>query len=240
MTYGQRLLAPPKEEPRPESGKPAQEESFKWTAKEFIIATLKRRLPGHVCRKLEDRCILGSRTHTCISTCTSNRRGAGGKAWWTNGYTAQWDENSPLFLAGLMALLGSGIGVAMAILTKLPTAEIKLGLHGFNQVLVMIALTSFILTPQSFMMAVFATIGCSFLMPALQRFFGQWGLPALTGPFVFTAWVFMLAVVAFRISLQELAGRGHRQNHPPPFLLSYSARGGYAERGWTRDFLINS
>ena len=41
MTYGQRLLAPPKEEPRPESGKPAQEESFKWTAKEFIIATLK-------------------------------------------------------------------------------------------------------------------------------------------------------------------------------------------------------
>jgi urea transporter len=87
----------------------------------------------------------------------------------------------------------------MAILTKLPTGEIKLGLHGFNQVLVMIALTSFVpLTPQSFMMAVFATIGCSFLMPALQRFFGTWGLPALTGPFVFTAWVFMLAVSGFQ------------------------------------------
>jgi urea transporter len=98
-----------------------------------------------------------------------------------------------------MALVGSGIGVAMAILTKLPTAEIKLGLHGFNQVLVMIALTSFIpLTPQSFIMAVFATIGCSFVMPALQRFFGLWGLPALTGPFVFTAWVFMLAVAGFQ------------------------------------------
>lgn len=26
----------------------------------------------------------------------------------------------------------------------------------------------------------------------------------------------------------------------PLFLLSYSARGGHAERGWTRDFLINS
>jgi len=66
-------------------------------------------------------------------------------------------------------------------------------------VLVMIALTSFVpLTPQSFMMAVFATIGCSFLMPALQRFFGTWGLPALTGPFVFTAWVFMLAVSGFQ------------------------------------------
>jgi urea transporter len=122
-----------------------------------------------------------------------------GRPLFTNGYTAQWDENSPLFLAGLMALLGSGIGVAMAILTKLPTAEIRLGLHGFNQVLVMIALTSFVpLTPQSFMMAVFATIGCSFLMPALQRFFGQWGLPALTGPFVFTAWVFLLATAGFQ------------------------------------------
>lgn len=97
-----------------------------------------------------------------------------------------------------MALLGSGIGVAMGILTKLPTAEIRMGLHGFNQVLVMIALTSFVpLTPQSFMMAVFATIGCSFLMPALQRFFGQWGLPALTGPFVFTAWIFLLATSGF-------------------------------------------
>jgi urea transporter len=63
----------------------------------------------------------------------------------------------------------------------------------------MIALTSFIpLTPQSFIMAVFATIGCSFVMPALQRFFGIWGLPALTGPFVLTAWVFMLAVAGFQ------------------------------------------
>ena len=98
-----------------------------------------------------------------------------------------------------MALLGSGIGVAMAILTKLPTAEIRLGLHGFNQVLVMIALTSFVpLTVQSFMMAIFATIGCCFLMPALQRFFGQWGLPALTGPFVFTAWIFLLATSGFQ------------------------------------------
>ena len=42
-----------------------------------------------------------------------------------------------------MALLGSGIGAALSILIKLPTAETRIGLHGFNQVLVMIALTSF-------------------------------------------------------------------------------------------------
>ena len=98
-----------------------------------------------------------------------------------------------------MALIGSAVGAALAILIKLPTAEIRLGLHGFNQVLVMIALTSFLpLTPQSFMMALLATVACSVIvMPALQRFFGTWGLPALTGPFVFTAWVFLLGISGF-------------------------------------------
>ncbi|MGH9995996.1 MAG: urea transporter [Nitrososphaeraceae archaeon] len=42
------------------------------------------------------------------------------------------------------------------------------------------------------------TVACSlFVMPALQRFFGMWGLPALTGPFVFTAWVALLGISGF-------------------------------------------
>lgn len=121
-----------------------------------------------------------------------------GDRMWTNAYTTQWDPTSPLFLAGAMALLGSGIGVAMAILQKLPTAEIRGGLHGFNQVLVMIALTSFVpLTVQNFFYAILATITCCFMMPAMQNLFGRWGLPALTGPFVFTAWIFLLALSGF-------------------------------------------
>ena len=120
------------------------------------------------------------------------------RPWWTNAFTGQWDPFSPLYLGGLMAFIGSAIGVAMAILTKLPTAETRAGLHGFNQVLVMIALTSFIpLTPQAFMIAVLAAVSCSFVMPGFQRFFGTWGLPALTGPFVFTAWVFLLGISGF-------------------------------------------
>jgi urea transporter len=187
----------PKEELISESGNPKQEGSFKWTAKEFIIATLKGVSQVTFVENWKTGVfwVVGL---TLAFQLPPVLAGVQDIPWWTNGYTAQWDEFSPLYLAGLMALLGSGIGVAMAILTKLPTAEIRLGLHGFNQVLVMIALTSFVpLTPQSFMMAVFATIGCSFLMPALQRFFGQWGLPALTGPFVFTAWVFLLATSGF-------------------------------------------
>jgi urea transporter len=118
-----------------------------------------------------------------------------GNSIYTNAFTAGWNPFSPLYLAGAMALIGSVIGVTLAIFTKLPIPEIRGGIHGFNQVLVMIALTGFLpLTWQTFLYAVLATIVCSlFTMPALQNFFGRWGLPALTGPFVFTTWFFLLA-----------------------------------------------
>ncbi len=189
---------PPKEELLKESSNPDNRTgSFKWTAKEFMIATLKGVSQVTFVENWKTGVfwVVGLTLAFELAPLIS---GVQDRPWWTNAYTSQWNQFSPLYLAGLMALLGSGIGVAMAILTKLPTAEIRMGLHGFNQVLVMIALTSFVpLTPQSFMMAVFATVGCSFLMPGLQRFFGQWGLPALTGPFVFTAWIFLLATSGF-------------------------------------------
>jgi urea transporter len=183
------------------SGNPLQEklENFKWTAKEFIIATLKGVSQVTFVENWKTGIfwVVGL---TLAFELAPVLTGQGqDRPWFTNGYTTQWDPYSPLFLAGLMALLGSGIGVTLAILTKLPTAEIRLGLHGFNQVLVMIALTSFVpLTVNSFFMAVLATVACSVIvMPGLQRFFGTWGLPALTGPFVLTAWVFMLGIAGF-------------------------------------------
>jgi len=181
------------------SGNPVliQEENFKWTAGEFIKSTLK----GVSQVTFVDNWKTGlfwvvglTLTFELAPFIT----GIQDRPWWTNGYTAQWNEFSPLYLGGLMAFVGSAVGAAMAILTKLPTAEIRAGLHGFNQVLVMIALTSFIpLTPQAVMIALLATVSCSFVMPALQRFFGMWGLPALTGPFVFTTWVFLLGISGF-------------------------------------------
>jgi urea transporter len=178
--------------PSPPSAEPSaapQEAPFKWTAVEFIKSTLKG-----------------------VSQVTFVENWKTGVFWvvgltlsfelfspghiFTNGYTTGWNSSSPLFLAGAMALIGSGIGTALAIATKLPTSEVRAGIHGFNQVLVMIALTSFLpLTPMSFGYAVLATIVCSlFTMPAFQHFFSKWGLPALTGPFVFTAWIFLLAM----------------------------------------------
>src|ERR671918_761331 len=192
--------APETEELIRESSNPIQtkDENFKWTAKEFIIATLKGVSQVTFVENWKTGVFWVVGLTLAFELAPMIAGVQEGRPLFTNAYTAQWNENSTLFLAGLMALLGSGIGVAMGILNKLPTAEIRMGLHGFNQVLVMIALTSFVpLTPQSFMMAIFGTIGCCFVMPALQRFFGQWGLPPLTGPFVFTAWVMLLATSGF-------------------------------------------
>jgi urea transporter len=191
--------APAKEEFISGSGNPLQAkmENFKWTAKEFMIATLKGVSQVTFVENWKTGIfwVVGLTLAFELAPVLADQD----RPWFTNGYTSQWDPFSPLYLAGLMALLGSGIGVALGILTKLPTAEIRLGLHGFNQVLVMIALTSFVpLTISSFFMAVFATVACSVIvMPALQRFFGTWGLPALTGPFVFTAFTFMLGISGF-------------------------------------------
>ena len=192
-------LAPAREELMSGSGNPVQVkmENFKWTAKEFMIATLKGVSQVTFVENWKTGIfwVVGLTLAFELAPLLPDQD----RPWFTNGYTTQWDPFSPLFLAGLMALLGSGIGVTLAILTKLPTAEIRLGLHGFNQVLVMIALTSFVpLTISSFFMAVLATAACSLIvMPALQRFFGSWGLPALTGPFVFTAWVWLLGISGF-------------------------------------------
>jgi urea transporter len=177
---------------------PAKPENFKWTAKEFIIATFKGVSQVTFVENWKTGVfwVVGL---TLTFELAPLIAGVQDRPWFTNGYTAQWNEYSPLYLAGVMAFIGSAIGAALSILMKLPTQETRIGLHGFNQVLVMIALTSFVpLTPQSFLLAVLATVACSVIvMPALQRFFGQWGLPALTGPFVFTAWVWLIAIFGF-------------------------------------------
>lgn len=191
-------LPPEAEELIKGSGNPSQinEPTFKWTPGEFMKATLKGVSQVTFVENWKTGVfwVVGLTLAFELAPILTGQD----RPWWTNAFTAQWNEFSPLYLGGAMALIGSAIGVAMAILTKLPTAETRAGLHGFNQVLVMIALTSFVpLTPQAFMMAIFATVSCCFVMPALQRIFGTWGLPALTGPFVFTAWIFLLGISGF-------------------------------------------
>src|SRR5918996_1237411 len=118
--------APAKEEFISGSGNPllAKMEDFKWTAKEFMIATLKGVSQVTFVENWKTGIfwVVGLTLAFELAPIITGQS----RPWYTNGFTAQWDPFSPLYLAGLMALLGSGIGVALGILTKLPTAEIRL------------------------------------------------------------------------------------------------------------------
>lgn len=185
------------------SSNPDTKDDFKWTPKEFTMATLKGVSQVTFVENWKTGLfwVIGLTLAFELAPVVDVNGDPMNqdRPWWTNAYTAGWNPLSSLYLGGVMALVGSGIGAACAILTKIPTAEIRIGLHGFNQVLVMIAITSFLpLTWQSFLFAVLMTVACSlFVMPGLQRLFGTWGLPALTGPFVFTAFTAMLGVSGF-------------------------------------------
>lgn len=190
---------PPKETVVADSSNVITEQTvqYKWTAAEFMRATL--RGVAQVTFVSDWRTgifwVVGLTLSFELAPLITGQMD---RPWWANAYTNQWDEFSLLYLAGAMAMLGSAIGAAQAILFKMPTEEVRAGLHGFNQVLVMIAMTSFIpLTPQGFLMAIFATVACGFTMPALQRLLAPYGLPALTAPFVFTTWIFLLGISAF-------------------------------------------
>jgi urea transporter len=171
-----------------DSGNPAHEEDpgFKWTPWEFTKAVLKGVSQVTFIGNWKTGVFWVIGLTLSFTLVSGNLFG--------NAFTAMSDVTSMLFLGGVMALIGSAIGVTFAIMVRLPTADIRNGLHGFNQVLLMIALTSFMpLTLVTFLYAVFATIVCTVVVvPALTNIFGRWGLPALTGPFNVTAIIFLL------------------------------------------------
>ena len=105
-------VQPGKEELISESGNPVQvkEPNFKWTAKEFTIATLKGVSQVTFVENWKTGVfwVVGL---TLAFELAPLITGVPGRPWWTNGFTAQWDPYSPLYLGGVMALIGSGIGV---------------------------------------------------------------------------------------------------------------------------------
>lgn len=171
----------------PNSGNPDNSEDFHWTAWELIKAAF----TGVAQITFINNWKTG--VFWVIGLTLSFSLVSGGI--FNNAYTANWDPLSPLFLAGIMAFLGSLIGAVFAKLVKFPDSEIRSGLHGFNQALLMIALTSFLpLNLTTFLYAVFATIVCTvIIVPAVKNFLGRWGLPGLTGPFNFAAFFFIWA-----------------------------------------------
>lgn len=104
--------------------------------------------------------------------------------------------NSPLLgVAGLLGLAGSTL---TAWLLGADRALIRNGLFGFNGILVGIGLAFFLRFDA--LVVLYLIVGAAVstvVMLALINLLSPWDMPALTAPFVLTAWSFLLAVYQF-------------------------------------------
>jgi urea transporter len=104
--------------------------------------------------------------------------------------------NSPKFAGA--GLLGIAASTLAAHLLGADRALIRNGLFGFNGVLVGIGLAFFL--EFDFLLAVYIVLGAAvstIVMLALANLLGPWDMPALTAPFVVTAWLLLFAVYHF-------------------------------------------
>lgn len=107
------------------------------------------------------------------------------------------------YTAGLPAVAwGSVVGTVVGTLTayalNAPRNTITMGLHGYNGLLVGCALpTFFAATPLLWGCLVVGAVFSTVLMMAVTRIMRTWKISAMTGPFVFTTWFFMLAAYTF-------------------------------------------
>jgi urea transporter len=107
-----------------------------------------------------------------------------------------------LFVGGLefgsYALLACVVSTATAYWLGVPSTAISSGLYGYNAVLVGVALvfyldTTWTLVPYAIVGAFAACIASA----AIGNILGTWQIPALTGPFVVTIWLFALGIYGF-------------------------------------------
>ena len=120
-------------------------------------------------------------------------------------------QNNPLtgllFLVGIFVnsaklggagLLGLAASTLAAYLLGADRSLIRAGLFGFNGILVGIALAFFF--EFDFLLAAYIVLGAAvstIVMMALINLLTPWDMPALTAPFVLTAWLLLFAVYRF-------------------------------------------
>jgi urea transporter len=123
-------------------------------------------------------------------------------------------QNNPLtgllFLVGIFvnsfkfggaALLGVAASTLAAHLLGADRTLIRNGLFGFNGILVGIGLAFFL--EFDFLLAVYIVVGAAvstIVMMALINLLTPWDMPALTAPFVLTAWMLLVAVTSSSFS----------------------------------------
>jgi urea transporter len=107
---------------------------------------------------------------------------------------------------GIACLAGVGVSTLTAIFLKADRGLISNGLFGFNGALLAIALTAYLgddfaagQFPDGYLWAyiAFGAAFTSVVFAALGALLGPYGVPALTAPFVITAWLFIFAAGHF-------------------------------------------
>jgi urea transporter len=98
------------------------------------------------------------------------------------------------FWAAGLALVGSAVGVLMALALGASVADIDAGLFGFSAVLTAVGLGCVFYPPGARVLA-FMLLGTVFtviVQAALDAALAPVGIPSFTAPFVFTTWLFLL------------------------------------------------
>lgn len=97
-------------------------------------------------------------------------------------------------ISAAMALLGSVIGVLVALAAQADGVFVWHGLYGFNPVLTAIAIGGvfFVADWRSTLYAVLGAVVTSFAFAAIAVALAPYGMPALTAPFVLVTWLFLL------------------------------------------------
>ncbi|HLG74782.1 MAG TPA: urea transporter, partial [Ktedonobacteraceae bacterium] len=101
-------------------------------------------------------------------------------------------------LLGGAAVLGLIVSTLTASALGADRAMIRNGLFGFNGVLLGIGLAAFLqLNPALVIYIILGAIVTTIIMAALANLLNVWDVPALTAPFVLTAWFFIFAAFLF-------------------------------------------
>ncbi len=150
--------------------------------------------------------------------------------------------------AGMIAVgIGASVGLLFGTLTAyalgVAKADIKIGLHGYNGILVGCALPTFMAaTPLLWVYIIAGSIFSTIVMLAVANVFKTWKVAAMTGPFVFTSWFLMLAAYNFgHFTITSLPHPGLPTGAPiPTFDLDFIQFCKASLTGVAQVFLINN
>lgn len=106
------------------------------------------------------------------------------------------------------SVVGTFVATAIAYPLRVDRGALRMGLYGFNGMLVGAAIPTFLgNTPLMWAVLVFASAVCTVVMLAVGNVFSTWKAPAFTFPFVLTTWLVMLA--AYKFANLPITGLSH-------------------------------